>query len=69
VKKIFDDHTYNLMMQITQEQKSLWRIKNIYKNNAGNCPDCVQFWEKLEKEKESQVEELRSLLKKHLAQD
>ena len=63
---MFDDHTYNLMMQITQEHKSLWRIKSMYKRDAGECPECVEFWEKLEKEKEAQVEELKELLKKHL---
>ena len=64
---MFDNNKYNLMEQLTIESKSLWRIKNNYKNDAGSsdCGECKQFWEDLEKEKENQVRRLNELLKSH----
>ena len=64
---MFDDHVYNLMAQLTEEHKSLWRIKNMYKKDAGDCDDCGPFWQKLEADKESHISELVDLIKKHLA--
>lgn len=61
-----DNHFYNLMNQMVQEHKSLWRIKNEYKKDAGDCGDCEKFWQKLEEEKESHAKELEELVKKHL---
>ena len=63
---MFDNHTYNLMNQLVVEHKSLWRIKNMYKNDAGDCADCKTFWEKMEKDKEDHIQELTGLIKKHL---
>ena len=53
-------------MQLTQEHKTLWRIKNEYKNDAGECSECSAFWEKLEKEGEQRIQTLEGLLKKHM---
>lgn len=63
---MFDNHTYNLIEQLAQEHKSLWRIKNMYKNDASSCRQCRDFWEKLERDKEAHIEELKNLLKDHL---
>jgi hypothetical protein len=54
------------MEQLVQEQKSLWRIRDMYPQDAGDCQDCLEFWEKLEKDKEDHVKELTALVKKHL---
>ena len=54
------------MKQLVQENKSLWRIKNNYKSDTNSCNDCDVFWSKLEKDKEEHIEELTSLVKKHL---
>ncbi len=62
-----DNHVYNLMNQLVQEQKSLWRIKDDYKKDAGDCGDCGAFWEKMVKDKEEHIVELTALIKKHLA--
>ena len=62
---MYDNHLYNLMLQLTQEHKSLWRIKNHYKEDAGKCPECKVFWEKMGKDKEDHIEELNELLKRH----
>jgi len=63
---MLDNHTYNLLLQLTQENKSLWRIKNEYMKDAGECKECQKFWQKMEKDKEAHVEELTALVKKHL---
>jgi len=61
-----DNHTYNLMRQMVEEQTSLWRIQNEYRKDAEGCEDCKMFWEKLAKDKEEHVKELEMLLKTHL---
>jgi len=64
---MFDNHIYNLLNQITQEHKSLWRIKNQYLNDADGCEECKAFWTKLQKDKENHISELTELIKKHLS--
>lgn len=34
------DHVYNLMCQLTEESKSLWRMKKYYEAETNNCMDC-----------------------------
>jgi len=61
-----NNHLYDLMIQLVQENKSLWRIKNEYLKNSSDCPECQEFWQMMEKDKEEHVEELTALVKKHL---
>jgi formate dehydrogenase maturation protein FdhE len=63
---MMDNHVYNLMMQLVQEHKSLWRIKNKYMSDAGDCDDCKTFWKMMEKDKQSHVDELQKLIKSHM---
>lgn len=63
---MLDNHLYNLMLQMTEENKSLWRMKNHYTKDAGDCADCKAFWGKMEKDKEDHIAELLGLIKKHL---
>lgn len=63
---MFDNNVYNLMAQMVEEHKSLWRIKNAYIRDAGGCSQCKEFWEKLAKEKEQHITDLTNLLKTHL---
>lgn len=58
-----NNNIYNLINQLTQESKSLWRIKNEYKKDADDNQGIISFWNKLEKEKEAQIEELKGLIK------
>ena len=53
---------YNLMTQITQESKSLWRIVNHYQKEASTT-ELQAFWDKLAKDKESQILEMKAFLK------
>ena len=63
---MLDNHLYNLMVQLVQENKSLWRIKNKYIEDSLDCQECKTYWEKLMKDKESHVAELQKLIKSHM---
>lgn len=63
---MLNNHTYNLLLQLTQENKSLWRIKNEYQKDSEGCEECQNFWKKLEEDKENHIKELAELAKKHL---
>ena len=54
------------MLQMVQEHKSLWRIKNEYMKDAEDCDNCKSFWAKMEKDKEDHIKELTELLKSHM---
>lgn len=55
------------MMQLTEEHKSLWRIKDQYLKDADGHEDCSAFWQKMVTDKEEHIAELSELLKKHMA--
>lgn len=63
---MFDNHLYNLMLQLVEEHKALWRIKKMYKKDVKNCKKCKIFWSKLEKDKEAHIKELQAIIKNHL---
>ena len=63
---MFDNHTYNLISQLVEEHKSLWRIKNSYISDAGDCNSCQKFWKKMEQDKEDHIRELTGLIKNHI---
>lgn len=63
---MFDNHLYNLMLQLVEEHKALWRIKRLYKKDAKVCKKCKSFWVKLEKDKAGHIKELQALIKSHL---
>lgn len=62
---MMENHHYNLHTQLAEESKSLWRIKNMYKKDAGDCTICQTFWEKMEQDKEEHIQEIQGLLKEH----
>lgn len=53
------------MTQMTQEQKSLWRIEQNYIKEAGSDVE-KEFWEKLGNEKKMHIEELKKLIKENI---
>ena len=59
------NNVYNLMHQLTQESKSLWRISNNYMNEAVSDQEKA-FWTKLAADKEAHINELRELIKQAL---
>ncbi len=63
---MLDNSLYNLMIQMVEENKALWRIKNMYKKDARHCDGCERFWTGLETDKERHVAELKELIKQHI---
>ena len=61
---MMSNNLYNLMTQLTQEHKSLWRIRKEYQKDAGKDMAVKKLWMKLAKEKEMQITELQALVKK-----
>lgn len=59
------NNTYNLMHQLTQESKSLWRIKNNYLSEATTDEE-KSFWTNLAQDKEHHIAELKNLIKESL---
>lgn len=63
---MLDNHLYNLLEQMSQEHKSLWRIKRMYRKDARRCRECGMFWRSLEKDKEEHIASLKKLIQTHL---
>ena len=63
---MLNNNLYNLMMQMTVEHKSLWRIKDDYLKDAKKSPATKKFWQKMVKEKEKHIQELKNLIKKEI---
>ncbi len=55
---ILSNNTYNLMAQLTEENKSLWRIKHNYMKDSAGDEEAKQFWEYLEKDKQDHIKRL-----------
>ena len=58
-----NNNLYNLMTQLTQEARSLWRIKNEYKKDAAKNKELAKFWGELVAEKEALIEDLKMIIK------
>lgn len=65
-KSMLDNNTYNLMEQLTVENRSLWRIKNSYKNDALMDEEIRQVWSFVERDKEELVKLLTERLRERL---
>ena len=65
-KGMLDNNTYNLLEQLNVENKSLWRIKNNYKNDTSMDKESRQVWSLLEKDKQKIVRLLTERLKERL---
>ncbi len=61
-----NNNLYNLMHQLTQEAKSLWRIGDEYIKDASKSPAVKKFWTEMKKEKEKHIEDLKALIKAEL---
>lgn len=65
-KRMLDNRTYDLMEQLLTENKSLWRIKNNYKNDASADNEVKELWNVVEKDKEELIQMLSEKLKERL---
>jgi len=64
---MLSNHIYNLVAQLAEEHKSLWRIKNEYLTDAEGCSDCTAWWQKMADDKEAHVADLLQMIKAHIA--
>jgi hypothetical protein len=58
-----NNNLYNLMTQLVQEQKSLWRIKNEYAKDAAKNKELKAFWAEIAAEKDLLIEDLLAVIK------
>jgi hypothetical protein len=63
---MLDNNTYNLMEQLVQEHKSLWRIQKHYLEDGEGSTEATSYWKALAKDKETHIVSLLDLLRKHL---
>ncbi len=56
------NNLYNLMTQLVQEQKSLWRIQNEYIKDAGKDSELKDFWLDVAEEKQMLIEDLQTII-------
>lgn len=61
------NNMFNLVNQLTQESKSLWRIKNIYMQEAVGSDDMMNLWKKIQTDTEEHVLALEAAIKKGMA--
>lgn len=54
------------MVQLVEENQSLWRIRDQYQKDAEKCSECKTFWIDMERDKEDHIEKLVKLIKKHI---
>ncbi|MFA7398415.1 MAG: hypothetical protein GX799_04350 [Crenarchaeota archaeon] len=62
---ILSDNAYGLIVQLTEENQSLWRIKTYYKKDAGGDQEVMEFWTFLE-DKREYIKKLTELLEKRI---
>jgi len=58
-----NNNLYNMMHQLTQEQKSLWRLQGDYVKDAAKNPTLKKFWQTLAKEKQKHIDDLSAMIK------
>jgi hypothetical protein len=54
------------MVQMVEENKSLWRIKNKYLTDSSENPEHQTFFEKLAQQKEATISELSTLIQSEM---
>lgn len=61
------NNLYNLMTQLVQEQKSLWRIQTDYIKDAGGDKELKMFWSEVAQEKEMLIADLQAIIHAELS--
>lgn len=59
------NHIYNLLSQLVQDRRSIYRIQKYYLKEARGCKECLKFWKEVLARKEEETELIINLLKKH----
>lgn len=62
---MFEDSLYNLLNQLVQEQKSLWRIQNFYLPQA-ETEEEANLWQEIANDKVRHVEMLLKIVSEEI---
>ncbi len=60
-----NNHIYNLLSQLVQDRRSIYRIQKYYLKDVKNCKICSNFWKTLLKQKEEEARKILEILKNH----
>jgi len=63
---MLNNHLYNLYSLITEESRTLWRLKNEYQKDSDHCEDCKKMCKELVENKEKEIDKLQEIIKKHM---
>ena len=63
---MLDNHVYNLMSQIVEDHRSLWRMRDLYENNSGECAECRELWRGMASSREAELKNMIEILRRHL---
>lgn len=66
---MFDNYVYNLLIQLVEEHKSIWRIENYYIKDCGDRTEDVEFWEKMAADKEAHIKVIEEKVKEYLTKE
>ncbi|MFH1047362.1 MAG: hypothetical protein V1738_03595 [Patescibacteria group bacterium] len=54
------------MSQIVEDHRSLWRMRDMYENDSGECHECRDAWRALADKREAELNHLVELLRRHM---
>lgn len=57
-----ENNIHNIMTQLVQEQKSLWRIEKHYISEAGTAEE-LALWQKLAEDKKKHIQDFKTIIK------
>ena len=63
--RLLDNYNYDLMQELTQLLKGVWRIDQYLKDAGGKCDSCGVIWQDLRKQQELIIEKLRQEIVNH----
>lgn len=59
-----NNHTYNLIKSLTKKAQALSKYET-YLSDAADCDECKNLWQRLTKEDEAQLAEIKKVLENH----
>lgn len=63
--RLIEDYNYDLVQELTQLLKGVWRIDEYLKDSGGRCDDCGKIWNDVRKQNELLIEKLRQEIVNH----
>jgi hypothetical protein len=63
--RAMENYNYNLIEELTQLLKGVWRTDEYLKDSGGRCDECGKIWTDLRKQNELLIEKLRQEIVRH----